>query len=190
MSLWTNDEFALAVKLTSVQGRSFSETAEILTRHGYSQRTVDEIKDKIKNDAPTSWALIEEARQARKASEICGVAAPAPKRRMKDVGDAFVNFIASLEPGLSEETVCWQSRQASFDCNITDTRVAAARAGYVLTPDEIEGIAYYEAIAKDKCLWPLDNGNACGSVREVDKYCGAHHCRSLGDYQRKMTFTY
>lgn len=181
MSLWTNDELALAVKLTSVQGRSFQETAEILIRHGYTQRTRDCIRDKIKTDAPSSWKLIEAAREARKASEICGVAAPAPQRRMSQIPDGLVNFIKSLDPGLSEAAICWAARQVSFDCNVTDIRVAASRADYVLTIDEPAGTSYYNAIAKDLCLWPLDNGDACGRQRDVDRYCGPHHCRSLGD---------
>jgi len=182
MSPWTNDELALAVKITSVQGRSFQETSEILIRHGYSQRGSDEIRDKIKADAPTAWGKIAAAREARKSSQICGVAAPAPKGRISDLPENFIEFVKTLPGGMSSGEACWAARQASFDCNVTDMKLAGVKTNYSFVEKDPEGIPYYEAIAKDSCLWPVGDGRACGAPRAVDRYCGAHHCRSLGDW--------
>jgi len=179
MRPWTAVELKLAVKLTSRHGYDFDHAAEIMSRHGYAGRSAEDVKDKIREDAPDAWARISESYDARQSVKIDGVPAPAPKRRFQAMPDNFVEFVSRIRPGLTDGEACWAARLAGFNCNVTDIRIAAKRSNYKFADPQHDPIEYRDAMDKDLCLWPIDK-LACGAARKRGKYCGPHHCRSLG----------
>jgi len=180
MTPFTTNELDLAIKLTSVQGYGFKETAEIMSRNGSGLMTAQRIEDEITERAPHIIDEIRIASEARSKSQIIGITAAPPGRRVLKKTKALVDYVNARPKGQSEETICWAARKHGFDCNITDIRIAAKRCNYELSIHEINPIDYYDAIVADTCLWPIDHVRACGAKREKGKYCGAHYCRSLG----------
>lgn len=179
---WTGDELALAVKLTSVQGYEFDETAEIMSRNGYPDRTAEDVEDKIRTDAPVAWSMIKEAKQKRENSRFHGLAAPPPRKLYQGSIDTLIDFITSYAKGLSEDQLCWEAQKFGFKCNITDIRISARRAGYELAePEDGPQVSYEQAFDQGGCLWPVGKG-VCGKDREEGRYCGPHYCRSLGSH--------
>ena len=179
MEKWTGDELALAIKLTSRHGYDFDQAARIMGRNGYPGRSGSDIRKKIKESAPKAWKKISEAYETRQSVKIAGVPASPPKRRFNVLPDNFIKFFSNIPAGLTDGEACWVARLAGFDCNITDIAIAAKRCGYDLSSPETNGIDYSDAIEKDLCVWPIGDG-ACGKARAKGRYCGAHHCRSLG----------
>ena len=179
--MFTTSQMALAVRLTSVQGYSFPEAAEIMNRHGGALIKASDISEEISKNAPEIWEKISKAIQRRAYASLIGVSAPQPGERFKGEAKHLINFVDSAPKNLDENVLCWMARQYGFDCNITDIRITAQRASYDFKPRKILGKPYYKAIAEDGCLWPISNTHACNGNRQGDtRYCGPHYCRSLG----------
>lgn len=180
MVQFTSKELALAIKLTSVQGYSFSETAQIMNRNGSALISAEYVEAQITERAPNIIDEIEIATAARSKAKMIGITAAPPGRRILKKISVLVEYVNEQTKGQSEESICWKARLHGFDCNITDIRIAGKRCGYEFTPHKIKPIDYYDAIVADVCTWPINDVKACGAKREVGAYCGAHYCRSLG----------
>lgn len=179
MDNWTATELALAVKLTSRHGYDFDQSARIMSRNGYPGRTGSQIKEKIRESSPKAWAKISAAYDSRQSIKISGVPASPPRRRYNILSDDFIEFTSNLHLGLTDAEACWAARLAGFNCNITDIGIAAKRAGYEFVAASGASVPYVDAIDDNTCMWPVGDG-ACGQRRERGRYCGPHHCRSLG----------
>ena len=179
MLKWTSAELTFAIKIVTQHGYDFETCSRIMARNGYPFRSGSDIKDRIRSEAPETWAKITDVYDRRQVVKISGVAASSPKRRFTTMTDDFIEFISNMTPDLRDDQACWSARLAGFNCNITDIHLGAKRSGYQFSNPDNECVDYTKAIMDDLCVWPVGEG-ACGNAREKGEYCGPHHCRSLG----------